>query len=193
MPLIFTLEQIRSNILHMRIAISIFGKDRPGIIAKITKSLADLGGNIEDASMTLLQGYFAMILVVELSDEDTVQKLRSGLSADESLAGFTISFSQELDSALDVTQEYGVAKYIFQLAVSDTPGIVSNLTRVLAGYGANIVDCATRKNNETELFTMILDVDIPIDKENEIVEELSKVATSFSGDVIFQRVDDVDL
>ena len=45
------------------LAITVIGHDRPGIIADVTAGLADLGINLEDSSMTLLRGHFAMTLV----------------------------------------------------------------------------------------------------------------------------------
>ena len=48
--------------------ITAVGKDRPGIVAGVTEVLFDLGGNIEDSSMTILAGEFAMILIVSLPD-----------------------------------------------------------------------------------------------------------------------------
>ncbi len=42
-------------------AITAIGKDRPGIVAGVSKALYDLGTNIEDSSMTILSGEFAMI------------------------------------------------------------------------------------------------------------------------------------
>ncbi len=46
------------------LAVTVLGHDRPGIIADVTGVLADLGGNLEDSSMTRLRGHFAMTLVV---------------------------------------------------------------------------------------------------------------------------------
>ena len=46
------------------LAVTVLGHDRPGIIADVTGALAELGGNLEDSSMTLLRGHFAMTLVV---------------------------------------------------------------------------------------------------------------------------------
>ena len=45
------------------LAVTVIGRDRPGIIADTTGLLADLGANLEDSSMTLLRGHFAMVLV----------------------------------------------------------------------------------------------------------------------------------
>src|ERR671920_2314618 len=44
-------------------AITVLGHDRPGIIAEATGRLAGLGLNLEDSTMTLLRGHFAMMLL----------------------------------------------------------------------------------------------------------------------------------
>jgi predicted amino acid-binding ACT domain protein len=48
----------------LRFAVSVFGRDRPGIVAAVTRVLADAGCNLEDTSMTILRGHFAMMLVI---------------------------------------------------------------------------------------------------------------------------------
>ena len=45
------------------------GADRPGIVAAVTGVLVEHGGNLEDTSMTILGGHFAMMLVVAVPDE----------------------------------------------------------------------------------------------------------------------------
>ena len=179
-------------IKDMRTAISIFGKDRPGIIASLTKILVEHGANIEDASSTLLQDHFAMILVIAVENVDG-DELKRIIESDPNLSDMSVSLSKELRDDDQSGEEHTVAKYIFHLAVSDTPGIVARVTEVLSRHDSNIVDCATRKNNSTGVFSMILDVDVPFKDEETIVEELSHVVEEYSGDVVFQRVDDVDL
>ena len=44
------------------------GKDKKGIIAKVSAFLAEKGVNVEDISQTILQDYFAMIMLVDISD-----------------------------------------------------------------------------------------------------------------------------
>ena len=46
--------------------ITVLGKDKPGIIAKITGLLADREVNVEDISQTIMQGNFTMIMLVSL-------------------------------------------------------------------------------------------------------------------------------
>ncbi|MFL6295779.1 MAG: glycine cleavage system protein R, partial [Actinomycetes bacterium] len=62
-----------------RFAVSVFGRDRPGIVAAVSRVLADAGCNLEDTSMTILRGHFAMMLVVAGSAGVGEAALRAGL------------------------------------------------------------------------------------------------------------------
>ena len=52
----------------MKAIVSVSAKDRKGIIAYVTKILADNDINVLDISQTLMQEYFAMIMLVDTSD-----------------------------------------------------------------------------------------------------------------------------
>ena len=52
----------------MRAVVTVTGKDSKGIIAKVSAFLAEKGVNIEDISQTIMSEYFAMIMVVDLSE-----------------------------------------------------------------------------------------------------------------------------
>ena len=47
--------------------ITVVGKDQVGIIAKVCSYLATKQVNILDISQTIIQGYFNMMMIVELS------------------------------------------------------------------------------------------------------------------------------
>ena len=51
----------------MKAVISVTGKDGVGIVAKVSVKCAECGANIVDISQTVLDGYFAMILIAEVS------------------------------------------------------------------------------------------------------------------------------
>lgn len=48
--------------------ITVVGKDTVGIIAKVCNYLAENQANIEDISQTIVQGYFNMIIVADISN-----------------------------------------------------------------------------------------------------------------------------
>ena len=52
----------------MKAVISVIGKDSVGIIAKVSTACAGCGVNICDISHTILNGYFTMIMIADISD-----------------------------------------------------------------------------------------------------------------------------
>lgn len=51
--------------------VTVLGKDRVGIVAGVSRVLAENGANIEDISQTIMQEFFTMIMLVTV-DEDKV-------------------------------------------------------------------------------------------------------------------------
>ena len=50
----------------MRAVISVTGKDSAGIVAKVSTKCAEYGVNIGDISQSVLDGYFVMIMIVDI-------------------------------------------------------------------------------------------------------------------------------
>ena len=68
------------------LAVTVIGHDRPGIIADATSALAELGGNLEDSTMTILRGHFAMVLLVSTTAPlDEVEAELATLTGDGTL------------------------------------------------------------------------------------------------------------
>ena len=54
----------------MKGVITVIGKDKVGIIYNVTRVLAEKKVNIEDISQTVMQNYFTMMMMVNLSNMD---------------------------------------------------------------------------------------------------------------------------
>ena len=52
----------------MKAVITVVGHDSKGIIAKVSTKCAELGANIVEISQSVLEEYFAMIMVVDIQD-----------------------------------------------------------------------------------------------------------------------------
>lgn len=53
----------------MKAIVSVIGRDRTGIIAKVAGKLYEMGINIEDISQTVMQDtYFTMIMMISLGE-----------------------------------------------------------------------------------------------------------------------------
>jgi len=48
------------------VVITAVGRNRPGVLAEITGALAKSGGSVHDISQKMIEGYFHMVLTVEL-------------------------------------------------------------------------------------------------------------------------------
>ena len=57
----------------MKAIVTVIGKDKTGIIAAVSGSLADLKVNIEDISQTIMQDYFMMLMMVESKTAGVVE------------------------------------------------------------------------------------------------------------------------
>ena len=53
-----------------KIIITLSGKDKIGIVAKLTTALAEYNVNIEDIKQTIMQGYFVMFLLGNIAESE---------------------------------------------------------------------------------------------------------------------------
>ena len=52
----------------MKAVVTVVGKDRVGIIAAVCVKLAEYNVNVLDISQTVMQGYFTMMMAVDVTD-----------------------------------------------------------------------------------------------------------------------------
>ena len=63
-----------------KIIITISGKDKVGIVAKIANTLADLNVNIEDIKQTIMQDYFVMMMLCSIKDaKKSFKEIKEGI------------------------------------------------------------------------------------------------------------------
>ncbi len=135
------------------LAITVLGHDRPGIIAESTDALKGLGLNIEDSTMTLLRGHFAMMLICQgTATVAEVEEKLAALTTDGSLSVAVREVPAE-------TTGMATASYLLSVHGGDRPGIVSRLVGEVAGVGGNITDLSTRLAGD--LYVLSAEVDLP--------------------------------
>lgn len=52
----------------MKLVVTVVGKDRVGIIARVTKVLAENNVNILSINQSIMEGFFTMLLIAEISE-----------------------------------------------------------------------------------------------------------------------------
>ncbi|MGH9177709.1 MAG: glycine cleavage system protein R [Acidimicrobiales bacterium] len=141
-------------------ALSAIGADRPGIVAAVTGALVAHGCNLEDTSMSILRGHFAMMLVVagpDGLDAATLEEALAGPAAEMELVVAVRQIDDDVPTSPE-GDEWAVAVY-----GADRPGIVHRFASLLAAAGVNIVDLTTRVIGEPgpPVYAMVLDVTLP--------------------------------
>ena len=142
-------------------AVSAVGADRPGIVAAVTGVFLKHGCNLEDTSMTILRGHFAMMLVVAVPDGLAQEALESALAGPASDFELVVAV-RPIDDGEPSSPE-GEA-WTVSVYGADRPGIVHSVASVLADNGVNIVDLSTRVIGDAArpVYAMILEVTLPI-------------------------------
>jgi glycine cleavage system transcriptional repressor len=123
-------------------ALSAVGRDRPGIVARVSEVLLGHGVNVEDSQMTILRGHFTMMLVVAAPDDVDAETLRSDLGEagrELGLEALLLSEVEDLDPSAEPVPSLMVTVY-----GADHPGILHAVTEAMASRGADITDLNTR-------------------------------------------------
>ncbi len=80
----------------MKAIVSVIGRDRTGIIAKVATKLFEMDINIEDISQTVMQNtYFTMIMMISLKDGITVGEVNDALQSVAAELGVEIRVQHE--------------------------------------------------------------------------------------------------
>jgi len=56
-----------SSGLGTGVVVTAAGRNRPGVLAEITSTIANAGANVHDISQKMVEGYFHMVLTIELA------------------------------------------------------------------------------------------------------------------------------
>jgi glycine cleavage system regulatory protein len=110
--------------------------DRPGLVGRISQTVADAGGNWLDSRMAHLAAKFAGIAEVEI-DESGIAALEEKLRALDA-EGFHLV----VEEAADGDAAKG-AVFEIELLGPDHPGIVRDISQCLAERGISVEDMET--------------------------------------------------
>jgi len=185
--------------LH-KFVVSIFGADRPGILAAVAKAVSQKGCNIENVSQTLLQDVFGGLLVISAPDGAKPQDLEDALRADCAELNLFLHVAAPVSHETDAPKEK-TSPYIVTAMGPDRQGIVADVSACLAAHGVNITNMqAIFKGGKKPLDNlMIFEVDVPVATQMETLRRgLQEVSTKLHLEInlqhrkIFEAVSSID-
>ena len=163
-------------------AVSVVGRDRPGIAAAVSEVLLEHRGNIEDSQMTILRGHFTIMLIVSIPGEVDAERLQSDLASVHERLGLEAVVVNEVTEMEPSVQ--ALATHIVSVYGVDHPGIVHAVTSNLARQQVNITDLTTRlisARGGEPLYAMMLEVVVPSGLSAEKVEESLRAVREREG------------
>ena len=142
-------------------AVTVIGRDQPGIAAAIAELLAEAKANIDDSRMTILGGHFAVMMLVSAPANLDEQSLRDGLTAIRDRLGLEAAVLGEVADYSAATRPEST--HVLTVYGADHPGIVAAVCGELARQQVNIDDLATRVagGGEVTLYTIICELTLP--------------------------------
>ncbi len=179
-----------------RVVITVLGKDRPGIIAAVSKLVYEMDGNIEDSSMTILEGEFAMILIVAFKKDISIEALRSAFDDFEGTTGLKVFIKSLPEEEMKREEPVGVKPFTISVFGLDKPGIIYGVTSLLAERYINITDMKTRfiEGDNKPLYALVIEADIPEEIDVETLKrELSELGGELNVDISINPIDPLKL
>lgn len=114
--------------------LTLVGADRPGIVARLTRALYELGCHLGEASMIRLGGNFTIMLMV--SGERSCADIREALRPVADDLGLRL----HLDPVHGGLHRHLVPNLQVRVVGADRAGIVAEVTGILAEQGFNILE-----------------------------------------------------
>ena len=159
--------------MQRHVSISAMGKDRPGIVAEFSKILYQMGCNLEETSMLLLRGEFAMILIVDLPQNTPMESFTKAIEEISRRMDLTTSLRELSASESEHRKIKPDRLYVLSVYGADKPGIVYRITDQLAKLDINITDLSTRviESGSTQVYVMILELELNLPGQIEILPD----------------------
>jgi glycine cleavage system transcriptional repressor len=142
-------------------ALTIIGRDHPGIVASVTEILFRLGCNIADSSCTILGGQFAMILILSPPEEIGPPAFEAAFDGLEK-EGLSV-FVRKLQPGGETAPRIEGELCMISVYGSDKPGIVFPVAKALGDRRINITDLNTKLigTADNPVYVMMIEAVLP--------------------------------
>lgn len=169
-----------------RFIMTAFGKDRPGIVADVTRLLYENGCNLEENSMTLLADEFTLILLFSTQDAGIEGRLLAECRRLEKDRGIS-AFVRPLGERRDLPAA-GIQTFVIEVEGLDQAGIVYRISQHLADRGLNVLNLKSTVKSSPESGTELYQMQIQIQAQPgisaaDVETDLSSVADELHVDI----------
>lgn len=172
-----------------KMIVSVLGKDRPGIIAAVTRILFETDCNIENVSQTILQNEFSGIFIVSIPDHLSDAELHRRLDQALSSMGLHVYEKWIVDTDEGTIRDPG-EPFVVTTKGPDRKGLVAAITGILAAHRVNVTNLQAvfKGGDDPNANIMIYEVDIPSNADQAALRrELRDKAAELNLDISIQH------
>ncbi len=151
-------------------ALTIIGRDRPGIVSQVAEILYQLGFNIADSSSSILGGQFSMILLISNPAISSKEEFSDAFAPLEE-SNLSV-FIRTLKPGGEVRPEMEGEPCMISVYGADKPGIVYRVSKELGDRQVNITDLNTKLigDESRPVYVMMIEALLPAGVEIEEIE-----------------------
>ncbi|MCB1754597.1 MAG: hypothetical protein KDJ38_03690 [Gammaproteobacteria bacterium] len=159
------------------LVLSFIGKDRPGLVSDISAVIKQNQGNWMESRLARLAGKFAGILQISIAGEN-ITALEKAL---QNLSGENLAWLLEHAEDSNASDAQDTSHLTLELVGNDRPGIVHDVTQLLAAMGLNVEELTTEFSDapmsSDKLFRATIEVSGPVSiKAGKVQETLETLA-----------------
>ncbi len=177
-------------------SLSVVGRDRPGIVAEVSRVLFELGCNIEDSTCTILSGQFAMILVIAHVKFSSAAEIDPFFDTVRKSMELTVSLHTLKDEEISREKTFEGRAHIISVYGADRPGIVYTVAQKLARLKVNVTDLNTQVvgAKDRPVYMMVLEVDIPESVDmKELERDFDMIRKELSVSISVRPIESLEL
>ena len=169
-----------------KLVLTIIGPDRPGLVDELAEAVAEHQGNWMESRMAHLGGKFAGVVRVSIPDE----RKDPLLAALDQLESHGIKVHVEADTADEEPLQF--LPVTLDILGNDRPGIVREISHVLATHGINVeefcTECVDAPMSGGRIFRATAQLRLPPDLDADALRhELEQVAHDLMVDVSLNK------
>ena len=160
--------------------ITMAAANRAGILAAVTKAMTELGGDLREASQTVVRGYFTMIFSAEFPDNMDSSLIRDHLQ--DACRPFDIDLGIRDPATQSQIQIATTGTQFFRLRLGgqNQPGALLRLSQMMSMRGIDITGMHAVRTDEGRSFEMVLKLAVPADYSSDaLLNDLNNAGSEF--------------
>lgn len=169
-----------------RYIISLMAANRVGIMAAVTTAMDELGANLQEASIAVIQNFFSIVIAADFPDQ------RDPTLIQEHIEGICNAFNVNVcvkDPSVDVPTilpPEECDRYLIAISGANRSGILRMVSSQLGQDGVDILDLSATSSDDNQTFEMMIKIAVPKDLDIENLQSmLENCCSNFEVNVDF--------